>query len=232
MNYIILNDKNSLDIKGLLIQSLPPITKPLIRTSIDEIDGRDGDIITKLGYAAYDREISIGLYGDYDIDEVIAFFNSEGKVTFSNEDWKYYRYVIKDQIDFERLIRFKTATVTFHVQPFKYSLEEEPIGTGGGEFSIYNGGNTTARPKISITALGSVNIYKDSVQIFVVEMGDEETTIIIDTEAMEAYDESGILKNRLVSGDYDKLVLQRGENLLNFEGDIIEAIITNYNRWI
>lgn len=232
MNYIILNDKNSLDIKGLLIQSLPPITKPLIRTSIEEIDGRDGNIITQLGYAAYDRDVSIGLYGDYDIDEVIAFFNSEGKVTFSNEDWKYYRYIIKDQIDFKRLIRFKTATVTFHVQPFKYSLEEEPINVGSGEVLIYNGGNTTARPKICMTAFGTVNIYKDSVQIFVIEMGGEVTTITIDTEAMEAYDENGILKNRLVSGDYDKLILQRGDNTLNFEGDVLDVLITNYNRWI
>ena len=39
MNYCILNGKKSTLIKGLLIQSLPPITKPLQRTQIDEIDG-------------------------------------------------------------------------------------------------------------------------------------------------------------------------------------------------
>ena len=71
MNYCILNGKKSTLIKGLLIQSLPPISKPLMRTQIDEIDGRDGDIVTKLGYSAYNKEMSIGLFGDYDIDEVI-----------------------------------------------------------------------------------------------------------------------------------------------------------------
>ena len=125
MNYCILNGKKSTLIKGLLIQSLPPISKPLMRTQIDEIDGRDGDIVTKLGYSAYNKEMSIGLFGDFDIDEVIEYFNSEGEVIFSNEPDKFYRYEIIEQIDFERLIRFKTATVTFHVQPFKFSAVDD-----------------------------------------------------------------------------------------------------------
>lgn len=123
-NYIILNGQNSQDIQGLLIQSLAPITKPLMRTEIEEIDGRDGDIVTKLGFSAYDKEITIGLYGTFDIDEIIAYFNSEGIVTFSNEPDKYYNYQILDEIDFERLVRYRTATVTMHCQPFKYSTEE------------------------------------------------------------------------------------------------------------
>nr|DAF78722.1 MAG TPA: distal tail protein [Caudoviricetes sp.] len=120
INYIELNGEKSSNVKGLIIQSLPPITKPRVRTSIEEIDGRDGDIVTKLGYAAYDKEVSIGLHGDFDTDDAIAFFDSEGEVVFGNEPDKYYRYQILDQIDFERLVRFRTAKVKMHVQPFKY----------------------------------------------------------------------------------------------------------------
>lgn len=127
MNYITLNGKKSTLIKGLLISSLPPITKPLQRTSIEEIDGRDGDVVTKLGYAAYDKKMTIGLFGDFNIDDIIEYFNSEGTVIFSNEPDKYYRYQILNQIDFERLIRFKTATVVFHVQPFKFSSVDDRI---------------------------------------------------------------------------------------------------------
>lgn len=120
INYIELNGEKSTDVKGLMIQSLPPITKPKMRTSIEDIDGRDGDIVTKLGYSAYDKEVSIGLHGDFDIDDAISFFDSEGEVVFGNEPDKYYRYSILDQIDFERLLRFRTAKVKMHVQPFKY----------------------------------------------------------------------------------------------------------------
>lgn len=125
VNYCILNGVKSNTIKGLLIQSLPAISKPLIRTQIEEIDGRDGDIVTPLGYSAYNKEMTIGLFGDYDIDDVIAFFDSKGQVTFSNEPDKYYNYEIINQIDFERLIRFKKAKVTFHVQPFKYDAVDQ-----------------------------------------------------------------------------------------------------------
>lgn len=125
MNWIILNGKRSTLIKGLIIRSLPPITKPLMRTSVDTIDGRDGDIVRKLGYAAYDKTVEIGLAGDYDVDQVIKYFDSEGHVIFSNEPDKYYRYQVLEAIDFEKLLRFKTATVTFHVQPFKYSAVDK-----------------------------------------------------------------------------------------------------------
>lgn len=127
MNWIELNGRRSDEMTGLLIQSLPPIMKPLIRTEIEEIDGRDGDLVTKLGYSAYDREMLIGLHGKYDIDEIIEYFDSEGIVVFSNEPEKYYKYQIINQIDFERLARFRQATVTFHCQPFKFSSVDNKI---------------------------------------------------------------------------------------------------------
>ena len=136
MNYIVLNGIKSTTVKGLLIQSLPPITKPKMRTSIETIDGRDGDIVTKLGYSAYDKEIKIGLYGDYDIDDVIRYFDSTGDAIFSNEPDKYYRYQIIEQIDYERLIRFRTAKVKMHVQPFKYSSVDDSISISTDEMSL------------------------------------------------------------------------------------------------
>lgn len=127
MNRITLNGMDSTLIKGLLISSLPPITKPAQRTNIEEIDGRDGDIVTKLGYSAYDKKMTIGLFGDFNIDDIIQYFDSEGTVIFSNEPDKLYRYQILNQIDFDRLLRFRTATVTFHVQPFKFSSVDDRV---------------------------------------------------------------------------------------------------------
>lgn len=360
--YIILNGIKSNAINGLLIQSLPPITKPKIRTQIEEIDGRDGDIVTPLGYSAYDKSFNIGLYGEYDIDEVIDFFDSQGIVTFSNEDDKFYKYQIIEQIDFEKLLRFKTATVTMHVQPFKYSLVDKkksftlPIqllnfkdytqtingitvtvkgsaitvkGTGtqatkfyvpihpaglslgtytlnatsngvspnvcsirlihdspsdensfGGTYVtlannetvninaqlpaakvynyiyfhitegvemdftldlllkndeyqdlvIRNNGNIIAKPKMTIYGAGTINVKLNGTQIFVIELGNEEN-ITIDAAEMNAY-KDGVLKNRLVTGDYDELVLKAGKNTITTIGEITKIDIMDFSRWI
>lgn len=151
INYIELNGEKSTDVKGLMIQSLPPISKPKMRTSIDGIDGRDGDIVTRLGYAAYDKEVSIGLHGDFDVDDAIAFFDSDGEVVFGNERDKYYRYQILDQIDFERLIRFRTAKVKMHVQPFKYDAVDRTFEVINQLINVKD--STTSR--FGVTAVSS-----------------------------------------------------------------------------
>ena len=126
-NYVILNGVSSFTVEGLLIQELPSIQKPKMRTRREEIDGRDGDIITNLGYEAYDREMLIGLHGNFNIDDVSAFFNTSGEAVFSNEPDKLYYYTIVDEIDYERLGRFREGKVKFHCQPYKYPNALVPI---------------------------------------------------------------------------------------------------------
>ena len=362
LNEIVLNGKSSNEFQGLIIQSLPPIVKPQIRTQIEEIDGRDGDIVTKLGFSSYQKSFDIGLSYNFDIDDIIEFFNSEGIVTFSNEPDKYYNYQILDQIDFDRLIRFKTATVTMHVQPFKYSNIETmktftinnqllsfndftrtingitltatdgvitisgtgtattefymPINTvslnpgsytlsalgsgtavsacsirlindspssansfggkyvtlqsattvtisaslnsaktynyiyfyisgnvamnftlnltlrddGEGSITIRNNGNYFSKPIMTIYGSGTINLSLNDVQIFVIQIGDEEY-ITIDSGKLEAYKDD-VLKNRDVTGDYENFFLNVGANIISWTGDIQEIDIQNYSRWI
>lgn len=163
MNYIILNGVDSRSLQGLIIQSLPPITKPAMRAEVEEIDGRDGDVITKLGYAAYDKTLSIGLHGVFDIDGVIEFFNTSGTVTFSNENDKVYQYQMLNQIDFERLIRFRTAEITLHVQPFKMSLAEKPL-TFSPRTSSGTGTTVTLNPTAAGDVLTTFSLYGNTIQ--------------------------------------------------------------------
>ena len=152
-NYVIINGVNSLTIKGLAINELPPIVKAPMRVLQEEIDGRDGDIITDLGYGAYDKIMTIGLYDGYDINEIIAFFNEEGTIVFSDEADKYYNFKIIEQIDYERLIKFRTASITFHCQPFKYPLTETPVEITN-EYVEAEGTNLTLTP----TSLAPISI--------------------------------------------------------------------------
>lgn len=231
MNYIILNGKNSDFVQGLLIQSLPPISKPLLRTQIEEIDGRDGDIVTPLGYSAYDKTISIGLHGNFNIDEVIKYFDTEGIITFSNEPYKYYKFQMISQIDFERLVRYRTANVTFHVQPFKWSTIEFMKSfnvEGETEIEIKNTGNVKAKPVITLYGSGTINLSLNGMQIFVIDLLDE---ITLDIASMEAYT-GGILKNRQVKGNYDNFLLNIGVNTISWTGNLTKIEIDKYSRWI
>lgn len=234
--YIVLNGVSSRSIKGLLISELAPISKPAQRVQQETIDGRDGDIVTPLGYSAYDKVIKIGLTYEYDIDEIIEFFNTSGKVVFSNEPDKYYFYAIYNQIDFERLIRFKTAEVTLHVQPFKYSDTENEQTfniSGSSEIQIRNNGNYYSRPTITITGSGTVNLFINGAQLLTMSLGSTPRTIIIESTEMNAYNEDRTaLLNRLVSGDYDNIRLKVGKNLITFSGSVTQVVINNYSRWI
>lgn len=237
MNYITLNGYKSTLIKGLLISELPPITKPQQRTSIDEIDGRDGDIIAKLGYAAYDKKMTIGCYGDFSIDDIIQYFDSEGTVVFSNEPDKYYKYTILNQIDFERLCRFKKATVTFHVQPFKFSSVDNMfkhivVSNTETSFQYINRGNVISRPIISIWGVGQLAFSINDVSVFSFNLPDMDY-ITINAETMNAY-KGSTLKNRIVSCDYRKLFLKTGFNTISWSGSgsVNRVDIEKGSRWI
>lgn len=231
--YVIINGVSSQAITGLLVTKLPPINKPLQRVLQEEIDGRDGDIITPLGFSAVDKPLEIALTKDYDVDEVISYFNSEGVITFSNEPDKYYRFKIYDQIDFEKLIRFKTATVNIHCQPFKLSnIETEQEFNNPTTFSINNAGNYNARPVITLTGSGNATVTLNGSTILSISFGDVSQTIIIDSENMNAYSLDNTLLNRLVTGNYDKIRLKTGSNTFTVSGAVTKFKIKNYSRWV
>lgn len=234
-NYVIINGKSTKELRGIMVNELPPITKPSIRTQVEQIDGRDGDIITKLGYASYDKTITIGLFGGgYDVDEIIAFFNSEGTITFSNEEDKFYYFTMVSQLDIESLLRFKTASITFHCQPFKYSTirfeENFPVATKS--FTVFNKGNIYSKPIYEITGTGTINLSIDGTQRVVIDLGESSKTITIDTEKLDAYDSNNLLVNRSITGDYTNLFLNVGYSTITWSGTITSFKLKKATRWL
>lgn len=234
--YLIINGKSSESVRGLIVTELAPIKKAQIRTLIETVDGRDGDLVTPLGYAAYDKPVKVGLSVNYDIDEIIDFFNSSGIVVFSNEPDKYYRFAIYNEIDFERLIRFKTAEITFHVEPFKYSLLEKEltfeITDDPESIAVYNAGNIYSKPDISITAEGIVLVELNGADILEIDFGETEKMIRIDSSAFNAYYEDNTLANRIVTGNYDNIKLPKGWSSFTFTGAVSEVKLKNYTRYL
>ena len=228
MNYIIWKNIKSTEIKGLIICELPPITKPKMRVQETIIDGVDGSLIEELGYESYDKQIKIGLTKNYDIDEIINYFNGEDNIVFSNETDKYYKAKIIEQIDFTRLLRFKEAIITFRVQPFKYKLNEESIElTESG--SVNNLGLEKSKPIIKIVGSGNIEFLVNDSLIFTYTFPEEDSEVIIDSEKEDAY-LNGELKNRNMIGEFP--IFYSGENKISWNGEITSITIEPKSRWL
>ncbi|MDR2074475.1 MAG: phage tail family protein [Oscillospiraceae bacterium] len=232
-NFLIWNGTNSETISGLIIQELPPITKPKTRTQITEIDGKDGDFTDELGFGSYEKEVKIGLFRDYDINQIAKYFTGSGQVIFSNEPDKYYNAAIYEQIDFERLITFKEATVKFHCQPYKYLVNEPVTDVTIGEqteISVINQGLETSKPIMILTGSGIIEISVNGLAQFQYDFGND-TEVTIDSESEDAYMDTPLnLKNRQMTGQFP--ILNPGENIISWTGNLTEIKVHPNSRWL
>ena len=231
MNHIIWNDKDSQDISGLLICELPPISKPQMRVKETVIDGVDGSIIEELGYESYDKTIAVGVKSGADIDEIIEYFTGNGKIVFSNEPNKYYIARIIKGIEYARLLRYRTAKVTFRVQPFKYDNTELEIYNinSVNDMTVTNKGNYIAKPVITIKGTGTVELSVNGNKVCHYTFPDGEDTVVLDSEKQDAY-YANLLKNRNMVGDFP--ILNKGNNVIAWSGTVTRISVTRYSRWL
>lgn len=229
-DYIIFKNIKSSSLEGLMICELPPITKPEMRTSIIDIDGKDGDIIEELGYASYQKTLQIGLTRNFDINQIIKYFSGSGDLVLSNEPDKVYKATIYSKVDYEKLLRFKTAEIEFHVQPYKYLLNEAPFElniTNETELKVSNVGLEKSKPIITLYGEGEVQLSINGSDIFSINIDDEY--VVINSIEEEAYKEN-VLKNRNMLGEFP--ILEIGINTIKWTGNLNKIIIEPKSRWI
>ena len=229
-NYIIFNNKSSENLKGLIIEELPNIVRPKKRIEYTVIDGRDGDIAEEQGYASYTKELKIGLTTDADIDEIMNYFDGSGTVIFSNEPNKIYNVIADDKIDYKRLVKFKKATVKFHVQPYKYLRDEAPFVfdiTNQSEVKVSNVGFIDSKPILTLYGSGNVEIQLNGLSVFSINIDDEY--VVVDSLEQEAY-KNGILKNREMTGQFP--ILKPGINNITWTGNLTKLKVEPKSRWL
>ena len=126
---------------------------------------------------------------------------------------------------------YRTKTnITQVSNDLPFMMEVSALKLGSDHLEINNTGNIYSKPTIELEGTGIVDIYLNDVQVFEVDLT-EENKITIDTEKMEAYTDTG-LANRKVTGDYSTFKLNVGTNDLRFSGALTSAKITRYLRWL
>lgn len=223
MSYFIFKDISSDSFRNIIIESLPPIVKPPKRYELIEIDGRSETVIEVLGYKAYEKTIPLG-FTNGDVYEIMDWLDGEGSLILSNEPDKYYKAFVLEQIDYEKVLRFRKASVTFLVQPYKYSADEEETTSR----ILINQGNVECLPLMTIYGSGKVGILVNGVKQCEITV---DGYVTLDGEEEEAYkDNLNNRRNRVMSGKFP--VLQPGENELSFTGNVTNVKTLVRSRWL
>ena len=130
-------------------------------------------------------------------------------------------------------MRYRTADVKLHVQPFKTGRLQRPkvFTSSDAQAVIVNAGNVAAAPKLTIKASGNIGLYLDGSQVLqVANTGDY--TLVIDVANLEASTPEGVLMNRHITGDYQRLTLSPGKHSIKWSGTVRSLTIEDYSRWI
>lgn len=217
---------------GLVVESLPPVTRPSMRVDVIEVDGRDGDDVIELGYEAYDKEIVFGIKDTSEMymNSLMYWLYGDGELITSVEATKKYYCKIYETLDLKRLCRLRKGKVTLHTQPYKYAVSEQEVEWDGTNqlLQVNNQGNMAAAPLITVCGSGTINLSMDNKFICRLDMGSNDM-MIMDSAELEAYDNTS-LRNRDMIGDF--LVLPPGGHEITWDGNITALTVLQRSRWI
>ena len=220
--------------KGVVLHNYPAPVKP--QRSFVELTSTDmhGSHINLYGYKAYDTDIQITLLDMAQLDDIVAWLDGSGEMIFNNQPTRIYRVAFINQIDYEQLLRWRTAKVTIRVQPFKYDINNQSVSLlTGTATTLANPGNVYCRPTIMCNCGSNTtfNITVNNELMCTIE--NVNGKVYVDSNKLETYNESGVLLNRHKTGEYP--ILLPGSNSVNVtkvSGSISTATITRNTRWI
>lgn len=210
------------DQMGLRVTELPIRYSPMRRGQEMELAGMDGFIwIPEDAFMATDLTVKCETTADCDMDAVRAWLfapNTECPLRFSDDQGHSYKAIITESMSDEfRFLRFdrKVLSIPFKAQPYRYAWPAEPdiLLTDAG--NVQNTGTAKSQPKLTITATGDYSLTVNGVQVDVTG-----GSVVIDTELMECWDDDGLANSRVAMDDIRALVLQPGNNAVEWTGAV------------
>ena len=218
----------------LYYKGLPTI--PTAEQDIEQIEikGRDGYLTKKYGFKNISYSIELYFYENVSFRKAFRLvkpflFNAE-TISFADDDVVYYK-VKSVQIDTAEtnIYKFGMFTVVFDLDPFMYELDNEPITVLSRKI-ITNDGHKTL-PIITAQVAGTGKIYVNDQEITIKNVNG---SITIDSEMQNAYRKSpaGLIAenmNKHMIGHFP--VLEHGDNVIEFDGDIEKLEVILNKRW-
>lgn len=208
----------------------PDIPAPELRITETEIPGRDGVLTESDGdYAPITISIEFNFMRSPDawastFRAAKKWLQGSGKLELSDDQDYFYRVYYCKIDDCERTSRkIGKFTVEFHCQPYMYQKDGEMEVEN--PTSLYNFG-AVSRPIYKITGEGMCTLTVNE-KSMTANIGQN---ITIDTDAMLAYRKDGTLQNTSVTGDYEDLYLQPGDNDISITEGFTLSVIPNWRE--
>lgn len=227
-NWFSFNGINSFEFKSLVVNELPAISRATQKVTQYEVDGRDGTLNVLSGkYEPVVKSIKCGLKNLSELDDITAWLNGSGKVTFSNQPDRFFDAIIINQIDFERVARqCRSFIIQLECQPFGYSLDNEEALELTAPTTILNSGNTTSQPTITVYGKGDCTL---TVNGEVITLTGIEDKITIDSSLMICH-KDGIRVGRKMKGYFPEL--NTGENTISWTGNVSKVEIVTNSKYL
>lgn len=203
----------------LMVVRRPNIPAPKERITVSEIPGREYDLSERSGTYEDVRipiEFNYVTRRDYHWDDIyrdaIFWFRQKGYLSFSDDGFTFRRVRYVEVGDAEReLKRLGKFTATFVCFPGIYfDSGDRFINVTGTEITLHNS-TSYSRPVYEITGTGECTLTVNGKTMKATVDG----SLIIDTELLIAYKSKESMTNTAVTGDYDDLILDTGNNTIS-----------------
>lgn len=215
---------------GVIVKTLPSIPAAKKREKSITIPGMDGTIYTTDGeYESTEIEIPFNFIGDEEkwderIGMVRKWLSARNKKMRLSSDPEHFYRVQKVELDeaehtTARICNFTAKFTT--LDGLRYLIEGENEQTiEEVKFNPYE----ISHPIYKIYGEGQCNLIVNGKKM----SANVGQNLVIDTDRKLAYREDGILKNTSVTGNYEELLLQEGENEISISEGFELKIIPNW----
>lgn len=226
MFYALIDGQKDLDIGISLIQRPNiPVPERQYRESL-----RDGGN-TRYEDLGYYSNIEIPLEYNFVSEDYMRafrkvknFFKKGKRLKFSDDLEGFYKIkkiVIQNNI--REIIEFGKFTVSVICDPYFYFEDGQDVIELYKDINLENTGEETF-PIFKIYGEGVLNLNVNS-NMFKVNVGQ---AVIIDSDLELCYRESGAVSNTSIKGDYKKMKLIEGTNIITWNGDFKVELIPNW----
>ncbi len=213
--YFIWNNISSID-RNIIVNELPPITIPKKRIEEKQIPGRNGKLYIDEGvYDTFVYQIKCTLGPNANVREISRWLSGTGRLVISLEEDKYYEGIIKNNIDFSKVLHvFYEFPIEIELQPFAYSLREYEHNFSKASVIYITQSTAEICPYIKIEGSGAVTLTIGNKSQRIKKV---EGYIELDSKIEEAY-KGNKNENSNVLGEF--LKLKPGENKIEWIGSI------------